>query len=63
MEMDIAEDLEAEEEWCELLRKGEQPKAEGDVDEDHVADCSEDEEKDSYSEAGRTIDEKRLEEI
>ena len=63
MEMNIAEDLEAEEEWCELPGKGEQWKAEVSVEEDHVAGCSEDEEKDSYSENGRTVDERCLEKI
>ena len=33
------------------------------VDDTHVADCSGDEKKDSYSKAGRTVDERRLEEI
>ena len=33
------------------------------VDKHHVANFSEDEEKDSYSEDGRTVDERRLEEI
>ena len=41
----------------------EQRNAEVNVDEDHVVDCSEDEEKDSCSEAERTVDERRLEEI
>ena len=41
--------------------KGEQRKAEVNVDEDHVTDCSENEEKDSCSEAGRTVDERCLE--
>ena len=63
IKMDIAEDLEAEEEWCELPGKGEQRKAEVNVDEDHVTDCSENEEKDSCSEAGRTVDERCLEKI
>ena len=63
MEMDIAEDLEAEEEWCKLPGKGEQRKAEVNVDKDHVADCSEDEEKDSCSDAGRTVDERCLKKI
>ena len=58
MEMEIAEDLEAEEGWCELPGKREQRKAEVNVDKGHVADCSEDEEKDSCSEAGRTVDER-----
>ena len=63
LEMDIAEDLEAEKEWCELPREGGQWNAEVNVDEDHVADFSEDEEKDSCSEAGRTVDERCLEKI
>ena len=62
MEMDIAEDLEAEEKWSELPR-GEQPNAEVNVDRDHVVDFSEDEEKDSCSEAGRTVDERCPEKI
>ena len=63
MEKDITEYLEAEEEWCELLGEGEQRNAEVNVDEHHVSNFSEDEEKDSYSEAGRTVDERRLEKI
>ena len=63
MERDIAEDLEADKEWCELPGEGEQRNAEMNVNEDHVADFSEDEEKDSCSENGRTVDERRLEEI
>ena len=63
MERDIAEDLEAEEEWFELPGEGEQRNAEVNVNEDHVADFSEDEEKDYCSEDGRTVDERRLEEI
>ena len=63
MEKGIAEDLEAEEEWCELPGKGEQRKAEVNVDDDHAADFSEDEEKDCCSEAGRTADERCLEKI
>ena len=46
-----------------MPREGEQRKAEVNVNEDHVADCSEDEEKDSCSEAGRTVDERYLEKI
>ena len=63
MEMDIAEDLEAEEKWCELPGEGEQWNAEVNVDEDHAADFSENEENDSCSEAGKIVNERRLEEI
>ena len=63
MEKNITEDLKAEEEWCELPREGEQRNAEVNVDEDHVADFSEDEEKDSCSEAGRTVDGRCLGEV
>ena len=63
MEKDIGEDLEAEEEWCKLSVEGEQRNAEVNVDEDHVADFSEDKEKDSCCEAGRTVDERGLEKI
>ena len=63
MERDIAEDLEAEEEWCELPGEGEQRNDEMNVNEDHVADFSEDEEKDCCSVDGRTVDVRRLEEI
>ena len=62
MERDIAEDLEAEEKWCELP-EGEQRNDEVNVNEGHAADFSEDEEKDYCFEDGRTVDERRLEEI
>ena len=63
VEKDIAEDLEAEKGWCELPGEGEKRNDEVNVNEDHVADFSEDEEKDSCSEDGRPVDERRLEEI
>ena len=59
MEMDMTEDLEAEEKWCELLGKGEQLNAKENV----AVDSPEDEEKDCCSETKRTADERCQEEI
>ena len=63
MDMDIAEDLEAEEERCELAGKGKQRNAKVNLDKNHTVDRLEDEEKDSCFATQKTADERCLEEI